>query len=463
MGEVMTTVATDETVGVFDSPFLSSSATPTETFVPEGPKRAALSMDELLQFDMVDDLGSMDFGSHRPFSVASEILSDAQAIRYDAIELFDGCASETALDIDARFVALRKSLADFAESFESDSPLHILDDRELLEKLATGEQRFLKRAQQREPELVQARELFVERVRYAIDNQGLPLTHEQLEARLDGIRIGFSHPLNSAANTVAQYDAVEHHAFIDIDRLPDEVLVNVFHELFHAISGIDLRADGESYRKLGLMYAGGQDVASGRIAGLRRLWLNEAVTDILVDIMLDEDGELWDFGSDSSSLYFARDEDSSLLSFFPMSRARQSGYRNHKFAMLDATRAVPTRVLLEAYLGRNNDVHTKDQRAGTHAERELQRAFKRTGGVQRVKQLRLIDRQFQKSQHVVTGPSAVDAGLRMAREIAEEGTVRVAASEENRQEFERVVNVRTEFRNAKIAEAKLWVASRGRI
>ena len=435
------------------------------TVVTESAKPNPLCLEDLLDADWLDDIAALQETSddtHQPYVLGETILKQAVLIRAASEMLFEGCSAEAASFVDDKFMYLKKELADVSQHYTGGTANPEQAGVRFLRRLGDQYKIFLAAARYRQPELDQARGAFIDRMHYAIEHQGLPLSHEQLEARLEGVKLGFGHTLNHKRHNVASYNPISRRALVTIGRHQDAVEPDVFHELMHAVSTVRIRDKLGTLvvHQLGLEFFGKQDGG----AGVGRLWLNEAVTDMLVNILLDKDGYEWDFGNQQTPLLRSQPDDGHLVAHMPLARSGEDIYAQHKIAMLNATMAVPTKTLLAAYFAQNDDPYVQDQRAGTHAERDLQRVLKQTGGKQRIAQLRTIDRQFGKaSRNILTEQSSVRYALSVSGDIAEQGEVGWPTSAIQDWTYSRAYQRTTDTRRAQIERAKSWVASRGNI
>lgn len=320
-----------------------------------------------------------------------------------------------------------------------------LDNEALKAELITNHHKFVETVQKRRPELVKAMESFVARMHQAIDQQGLPLTHEQLEQRLSGVAIGFRNRLNDKNNS-GDFNPAANEIEVPTDVAEDDIEHIIYHELLHAISGSRQVVDndeiiGMESRRVGLDQP-----------NKSRLWLNEATTDLLANLLLDPNGHEWDLGSLTRSLIHSGSSTIyGVLGKLPDSR--KSGYIDYKLAVLRVTQHIPTGVLLRAYFAQDHDSLETDQHAGAHAERDLQRAIKVAGGKSRIAKLRVIDQAFQ------TGNNKT--GLKQARKI--ERWDRSELGRAGRVINRRKVTKHTHDYQERIKRAKTYVASRGQI
>jgi hypothetical protein len=261
----------------------------------------------------------------------------------------------------------------------------------------------------REGELEANKTKFIERIGMAIDHQGLPLTREQLQDRLAGVHLGFEDHANNPP-TSAAYVPVQNRVCATPADTKEELEHDVFHELLHVLSGARyLRNEnvrgGLDHRRIGLQQP-----------NRSRLWLNEAVTDLLAEILLDEKGGKYNFGDEKRGLWDERGK----AAIHNVARRKlelygPSPYAEYKEAAIRTTRNVPARTLLRAYFAQDHDDFETDQLAGIHAERDLQRAIKVSGGVDRIKQLRYMDKLFSDKDDAKT-----DKAKRIAQEIEKE-------------------------------------------
>jgi hypothetical protein len=163
----------------------------------------------------------------------------------------------------------------------------------------------------------------------------------------------------------------------------------VFHELLHGISGQRLAS------RVGLRNHQG------------RRWLNEAITELLANILCDQAGygPKVDFaGSQSLSRSAAHYSTGLNLPF------QAELYSRYKQALHHVATGLPNHILLRAYFAQDNDPFEADQRAGIHAERDLQRAIKVAGGTKAIAKLRLIDKAFDEGAELTAIMQAGDFG-----------------------------------------------------
>ena len=247
---------------------------------------------------------------------------------------------------------------------------------------------FQAEALEHQEKLQATKATFIERIEYAIDHQGFPLTHQQLYERLKGLEIDFSDPLRTSSDTKGGYIAGIHRIIITLSESSLKGLEKtVFHELLHAISAKRIvKAPNElgiETRKIGL-----------KQPNQSRLWLNEAITELLADILLDEKGTGYTFNNDTHMLWHGDPDNIYEVLLRAVNGQERLSYYEEKLAVIAATLRVPSKVLMRAYFAEDHDNHEADPRAGTHAERDLQRALKVAGGAKRVAELRAIDKLF---------------------------------------------------------------------
>jgi len=328
-----------------------------------------------------------------------------------------------------------------------------LDDETLQQGLVEHHIAFMETAQSREVELLEAKASFAVRLHEAIDHQGLPLMHEQLDERLANVAIGFSDSFGARSRDRGTYNPITHSVKIDSNETGEFLKQTVFHELMHAVSGSryvksDAKLGNMDHRRGGL----GQP-------GKDRLWLDEAITDLLANIMLDKKGRNFNLGSDKRTLNFGsrRQDMHSVLRRLPGNEILT--YYDYKSAAIDVLYEVPSKTLLRAYFAQNDDLFEADQRAGTHAERDFQRALKIAGGKGRIADMSKINKLFQPHDTKTDDEGADDS--KVALKIANKAR---RADWSDLGKIKRVINRRrvtghTKAYQAQIERAKNSIAS----
>lgn len=278
-------------------------------------------------------------------------------------------------------------------------------DAQLGEWIKDRTEGFYKTAELRSVELEEIREDFIERVEWAIDNQGFPLTKEQLHERIERVGLGFFDPLARYEGLLGEFSLATGVAAVSIETPAEELKSLVYHELLHGISAHRLMTDdcdvGIKIKRVGLEFEHAR-------VGTIRTWFNEALTDLADNILLDRAG--WNYEFDD----YQRTFDTAGLKLKKVLKRLPDGdndtyYMSYKQAALDVLSSVPAAVAWNAYFLADYDTFEEDPRAGIHAERELQRAIKATGGVQQLAQMRVIDKIFADEKD--------DVAMMRAREI----------------------------------------------
>ena len=248
------------------------------------------------------------------------------------------------------------------------------DNKSVLDWLLGQRERFLAHSELRRGELGEIHGEFMERMYGDIDQHGLPLSHEQLEARVGSTELQFFDPLGNAGR-VGWYDPVRNRLVVSIGEAGQKFQHVVFHELFHAASG--KRGAGDIW------------TAGLSLRERNRTWMNEGITDGFATAVvggetvdLGTDRPLWDLWSSAQQFTRVASLNAELSSAL---------YTRYFMVAASLTQGVSARILANAYYKQDNDLYETDQRAGTHAERELQRAMKRVGGVGRVGLLRQLN------------------------------------------------------------------------
>lgn len=321
-----------------------------------------------------------------------------------------------------------------------------LDDEALGSWLMARFHNFETMLEEREGELEASKQRFITRIDQAISKQGLPISREQVAARLDGVVIGFFDQLIEPTYN-GYYTAHVKTAKISSELSPDELDSVVFHELLHAISGqrfidkVDEHPPQDlSIRRLGLDLT----VREGKAD---RAWLNEAVTELLTTILIDKKGHKYPFGSRKFPLY---NNSRVSLDKIMARKADKRIYVDFINAALMATADIPARTLLTAYFAQDHDPLETDQLAGIHAERELQRAIKVADGTKRIAELKLIDRLFSEN-----APESDAAALQEASKIQRRSLTGMAPA--RRRANRRQVAAHTRDYQARIDRAKAQV------
>ncbi len=276
---------------------------------------------------------------------------------------------------------LRSVLSGANIILESEGAGSDLNDVSLVRRLVQRQEEFFRDATDREIEIAELCGWFALRAHDAVDVQGLPLTHEQIDDRLSGVEIGFSDLLNQR---LADGDYMPLTRRVRISSGAKNVRRVGFHELWHALSG-------RSVDKFGRVFAVMRP--RGR-AGRSR---NEATTDLGATIFLDETaGHTYQFDDSGSALWnpSPRESIARLASRSFLEYSQTNYYGAEKEAWVNLTQRVPAKVLMDAYFKQNNDPFEEDKRAGTHAIRELYRSMFRAGGAQRLLEVRAIDELF---------------------------------------------------------------------
>jgi hypothetical protein len=160
------------------------------------------------------------------------------------------------------------------------------DDREallagetILRPMLAGYQDFLEQAEQQKPLLAESQQRFETKIKHAVDQQGLPLSHQQVSDRLQDVTLGYAYAYGFPLLGIqGLFDPDSRKGWVAIGVSDDERERIVHHELFHALSG---HKEG---MRLGL-----------KLKNDNRLWLNEAVTDMLSLLSTDPDWERIDF------------------------------------------------------------------------------------------------------------------------------------------------------------------------
>lgn len=345
---------------------------------------------------------------------------------------------------------------------EDDESFDRNDNRQVLQKLLEWKKQFDEQASARYEHLQDLKAQFSKRMHRAIDEQGLPLAHEQLDARLEPVDLQFAHPLELGDGTQGGFGVINgvKKAYINTELTSDKLPQTVFHELLHAVSGMQLN-DGE-LKRVGFHFT--ED---------NRVWANEALTDVLSYILLDNsEGMQYDFGDSERPLWLAAEpgyaSTGSNITIRTMRNfeARDRAYFTYKSVFIDATAAIPAKTLLEAYFKQDGDHPFEvDQRAGSHAERELQRAIKRLGGIGRVAALREVNGLFTKAAEIAKDPRRPGESGEMQGLRAEKIAADMRESDQSpgiawqRRAFSAEVAANTKARQVQIDRAKRHLAA----
>jgi hypothetical protein len=337
-----------------------------------------------------------------------------------------------------------------------DTHADVTDD-ELVAWIDERKAQFFEEAEKYKGDFEVTKQEFIETMKHAIHEQGLPITEEQMMHRLKNVSFGYFDPYEYPQN-LGSYDVNEDRILVDIRIAGDEFKRVVFHELLHALSGGRYIVNDATFEKIEPRQIGFQQ------SNRRRTWLNEAVTDLLAYTLVNHTmRHNFDFGSTTMPLGGAKSLAAwDVLEDIP--EQKRGTYHQYKETALRVMQKVPTRTLLRAYFAQNNDKFEADKMAGTHAERDLQRAIKAAGGKDRVRDLRTIDRLYREG--------AMSAPEIIAKTIEEEDDedvsfdlrhpVKFLSEYKEAQANRKLVEQNTRQRKAMIKAAKLAVKRTGR-
>lgn len=263
------------------------------------------------------------------------------------------------------------------------------DNCRIIESLLARRQAFKQEAGERRPELELAKQQFAERMHYAIDHEGLPLTHEQLDTRLGVTSLFFADCFALGFGTTGQCLSTDETEIIHvaISQTGENLTKTTYHELLHAISG-------SAVKRSGLRVAPGKN----------GLWSNEAMTDTLAVLLLDEEAIGYRFDSSKHSLWQGEADETIYRHIKRNTDAFVQSYGSYKEAFIAFSSRLPSKVVADIYFKRDGDALEPDQRAGTHAAREFQRAIKRLGGPGRIAVMREINQLFVAASDIADDP-----------------------------------------------------------
>lgn len=281
-----------------------------------------------------------------------------------------------------------------------------MSNAKAIELLLKRRKMFMETADVRRGELALAKEQFAGRLHRAIDTAGFPLTHEQLDARLEDTKMFFADKFALGNATVGQALTLQDEnpiVHISIDLTSEHFKQVVFHELLHVVCGRAARRQG---------------LRAGNEHGL---WADEAMTEILATLLLDQKAtDRYRFDSIRRPLWKPRGlpgEDIYKLHERNKDVASLS-YVEYKNAFIRWMTGVPSKILIDWYIKRDGDQYETDQRAGTHAEREFQRTLKRLGGSRRVALFMQTGRLFnQADEETSTEQISTEARLELSRRV----------------------------------------------
>lgn len=326
-----------------------------------------------------------------------------------------------------------------------------MDNRQLIKQLLNRKTRFKEAANTRHQDLEVAKERFAERMHYAIDEQGLPLTHAQLNERLKATQLFFADPLVMYSGGVVSEGTCRRQSGLNIVHInidsadSEEMFTNtVYHELLHSVSG-------SAAKRLGLRVMTGED----------GLWADEAMTDLWAALLLDEEATGYRFDSDRKPLWQGEGSENVKKHFERKTDLVSRSYLQYKQAFIAASSRIPSKVLADMYFKRDGDPLEEDQRAGTHAEREFQRTLKRLGGEGRIAAMRQINQLFKEavklSSNIVwfqEGEAQEEEAQAIARQINEYDRRSDAEHFWEKRKYDRATSHHTRRRQARIARAR---------
>lgn len=287
--------------------------------------------------------------------------------------------------------------------------------------------------------LAEVKDYFINRINHAVNYQGLPVSVEQLQQRLQGVALVYNDPLNEgmkAGRYMSQSGVIQISSELNVD---DFIHIAV-HELVHAASGVRHTKALESL-------LGSKQKRIGLENTHSKTWLNEGVTEILAYVLTtNKVGLQLDFGSKEKPLIdvttaAGQNILAGMVRTLEDAVESSSEYINYSTVAVRMLTQIPAYTLMRAVFAQNNDPYEVDQMAGSHAERDLQRALKVAGGVEMLKKMRIVEQAYKNNN------------LALASSVADE----VAANPASRlQRFKnkRSANAHTKNYQAQIQRAK---------
>lgn len=265
---------------------------------------------------------------------------------------------------------------------------------------------FEETIQEQSEMLDQGKEVFILIIQDAIEHQGLPISKQQLHDRLKGLTLSTTDPLNYSEGFGGVYNPLNHHVELNSHLGANDNRHVLMHELVHAISGKRIIANPSSTLGSKVRTFGLEEPTS-------KLWLNEGITDMLAYVLWEESGQKLDFGSTNKPLIDVTTEKGQLLlanmqEFLKSEAHSTDGYNHYNTVAIKMLTQIPAYTLMRAVLAQNNDPHEADQMAGTHAERDLQRALKVAGGVEMLKKMRIVEQAFKEKNYDLANAVADD-------------------------------------------------------
>lgn len=310
-------------------------------------------------------------------------LEAKQAYMLEGIEEDGLDAQDSEEEADEAFSDhLEEILIEVRKEFPGFDTEHFPSEKEQLEYIRDSRADLEKKAAEHLPVAEKLKQAFVERVLFAIEHQGLPLTEAQVSERLEGVRFSIVHPATTAFH--GSFDTRRNLVNINADDESIKVLpLLICHELTHVLSGTrDIKQTSEigiDTRRTGFE----QDKFELRVRN--RAWLNEAFTQLFAEIMFsDNAGYKIDFASEEPLPVDA-------LKKVVAEVNSKWEYTANMRALFKLFKGVPLKTLTHAFFLQDFDSFEADKYAGRHAERELQRRLKIVGGITRIKQLHAID------------------------------------------------------------------------
>lgn len=272
---------------------------------------------------------------------------------------------ETVLDLHRD---LQFSLSDVRSNLKLDQHYNVanLSDDELISRLHTEASIFSEAIEARHDHLITLVNRYIS-VAFELSDAGfLPLTRDQLAARLERTTVGFVSPLGEDTATDSSFIRNVRQVFFKSD-LPDDILEEaVFHELTHAIiAGESNTTDDE-----GFVHA----TRSGMSVKLDDgTWDSvnddEIITDTIAMILL------WKSRNPHETLQF--DDFADLII---QSMEVGDAYQITKEMLLERFRIVPTDIILNAYCKEDNDEFEDDELAKTRAVERYEQEIARNLG-----------------------------------------------------------------------------------
>lgn len=247
---------------------------------------------------------------------------------------------------------------------------------------------------ERSPEIEGYREEVHAWLTAASANGRLPLTEAQIDARLTSIEHSLV-PSYVVDGAEARFNASDGR-FKAFDSSGDTFRITIKHEYFHGVSGTRLLRDE---RRLDLTDHEilNKELPTDRKIGLRfqetSRSANEAFTDLLA--CAQDQGVELDFTATGDR---SRDEWNKLRGVFERD---QGAYIEYKRVFFDLYSDVDFSLVSAVYYKSDFDNLEEDKLAGTHAVHNLWEALIKSGGPQRIGQMRFIERTVENAYNTI--------------------------------------------------------------